>query len=86
MGNGTLFTLPNELIEGRFDGFRIVDGQVKILFQNGEYYEGNFKNNMRNTTGIHYYTNGDFYDGEWLLDRRVGRGRIFLVEGGKING
>lgn len=26
MGNGTLFTLPNELIEGRFDGYRIVDG------------------------------------------------------------
>ncbi len=86
MGNGTLFTLPNELIEGRFDGYRIVDGQVKILFANGEYYEGNFKNNMRNTTGIHYYANGDFYDGEWVNDKRVGRGRIFLAQGGKING
>jgi len=64
-GNGTLLCLPNEIIEGRFDGFKIFDGQVKILFGNGEYYEGNFKNNHRNSTGIHYYINGDFYDGEW---------------------
>ena len=65
-GNGILFSLPNEIIEARFDGFKIIDGQVKILFTNGEYYEGNFKNNHRNSTGIHYYANADFYDGEWL--------------------
>ena len=41
-GNGILFSLPNEIIEARFDGFKIIDGQVKILFTNGEYYEGNF--------------------------------------------
>ena len=43
MGNGIMFTLPNELIEGRFDGYKIIDGQVKILLQNGEFYEGNFR-------------------------------------------
>ena len=66
---------------------------MKMLFVNGEYYEGNMKSNMRNSTGIHYYLNGDHYDGEWTNDRRVGRGRIFLankngkpVMGGKING
>jgi len=26
MGNGVFFTLPNELIEARFDGYRVVDG------------------------------------------------------------
>jgi hypothetical protein len=26
MGNGVLFTLPNEVIEGRFDGYRVLDG------------------------------------------------------------
>jgi hypothetical protein len=81
-----LFSLPNELIEARFDGFKLLDGQVKILFSNGEFYEGNFKHNHRNSTGIHYYKNGDFYDGEWLNDRRIGRGRIFLDDGSKLNG
>lgn len=53
---------------------------------NGEFYEGNFKNNMRNSTGIHYYKNGDFYEGEWQNDRRVGRGRIFMMDGAKLSG
>lgn len=25
-GNGVLYTIPNEIIEGRFDGYRVVDG------------------------------------------------------------
>jgi hypothetical protein len=75
-GNGILFTLPNEIIEARFEGFKIVDGQVKIIMSNGEFYEGNFKNNARNGTGSHYYKSGDFYDGEWSNDRRIGRGRL----------
>jgi len=42
-GNGTLFTPPNEIIEAKFDQANVQDGQVKILFTNGEFYEGNFK-------------------------------------------
>lgn len=85
MGNGTLFTLPNEIIEARFDGFKIVDGQIKILYTNGEFYEGNCKQSSRNLAGIHYYINGDYYDGEWVNDRRVGRGRIFSKNGIKLS-
>jgi len=86
MGNGILFTLPNEIIESRFNGYSVVDGQAKILMSNGEFYEGNLKNNMRNSTGIHYYRNGDFYEGEWQNDKRVGRGRVFKLDGSKMSG
>jgi len=86
IGNGILYSLPNEIIEARFDGYKVTDGQVKILMSNGEFYEGNFKNDMRNSTGIHYYANGDFYEGEWQNDRRVGRGRIFRLDGSKMSG
>lgn len=41
---------------------------------------------MRNSTGIHYYKNGDFYEGEWVNDKRVGRGRIFKSDGSKMSG
>ena len=56
-GSGILYSPPGELIECRFeegaDGkignaqiWKIGDNtQVKMLFSNGEYYEGNFKNN-----------------------------------------
>lgn len=85
-GNGLLFTLPNEIIEARFDGYKVADGQVKILTSNCEFYEGNFKANKRHGTGIHYYSNGDNYDGDWDQDRRVGRGRITFVDGGRLTG
>jgi len=64
-GNGILLTLPNEIIEAKFDGYRVADGQIKILMTNGEFYEGNCKQSKRSATGIHYYKNGDYYDGEW---------------------
>jgi hypothetical protein len=86
MGNGILFSPPNEIIEARFDGYRITDGQFKILFTNGEYYEGQFRNNMRNGTGQHNYKNGDFYEGDWANDRRIGRGRLYMKNGSKLSG
>ena len=86
MGNGMFFTLPNELVEGRFDGYRIIDGQVKILLRNGEFYEGNLRQGQRNATGLHYYINGDFYDGEWQNDKRNGKGRIVAADGSKLSG
>lgn len=85
-GNGILFSLPNEIIEARFDGYKIVDGQVKILLRNGEFYEGNFKNNVRSSTGNHYYKNGDSYEGEWQNDCRIGNGRLVFAFGGKLQG
>lgn len=86
MGNGMFFTLPNELVEGRFDGYRMIDGQVKILLRNGEFYEGNLRQGQRNATGLHYYINGDFYDGEWQNDKRNGKGRIVAADGSKLSG
>ena len=40
-GQGILFSMPNEIIEGRFEGWKVADGIVKIMFVNGEFYEGN---------------------------------------------
>ena len=64
-GTGMLFSPPGELIDCRFelgtDGhgaktWKIGDNtQIKILFSNGEYYEGTFKNNSRNGQGVHFY-------------------------------
>lgn len=85
-GHGILFCAPNEMLECNFDNWRIIDGQVKILFGNGEFYEGGFKNNCRNAMGTHHYACGDVYEGEWLVDKRVNRGRILISDGSRLTG
>jgi|LauGreDrversion4_2_1035121.scaffolds.fasta_scaffold104681_2 hypothetical protein len=44
-----------------------------------------FNNNHRNGVGSQYYGNKDHYEGEWSNGKRIGRGKIFLADGGKLN-
>lgn len=84
-GQGILYSLPNEIIEGRFEGWKVQDGIVKVLFANGEFYEGTMKENQRELTGVMHYANGDIYEGEWFKDKRGGkRGKITQPDGTKL--
>ena len=85
-GQGLLYNAPNEIIEARFDGWKVQDGMVKVLFGNGEFYEGNMKENCREGVGTMYYTNGDTFEGEWFKDKRGGkRGKITMANGSKLS-
>lgn len=86
-GVGIFFSFPNEIIECKFDGWKVADGQAKILFANGEYFEGQIKQGSRCGQGNHYYLNGDTYEGPWDNDRRGGknRGRIKFKDGGMMD-
>ena len=85
-GLGNLFCPPNEIIEGKFDNWELQNSQMKILFSNGEFYEGNFENNARNSTGTHYYKNGDYFDGDWEKDKRIKNSRLYQADGSIIHG
>ena len=39
-GNGVLRNAEGDVIEGRFRDGELVDGQAKVLYANGEYYDG----------------------------------------------
>ena len=42
------------------------EGKGKYIFENGEYYIGELKNNLKHGKGIMYYSNGNIkYDGEF---------------------
>lgn len=56
-------------------------GKIKIMFSDCSYYEGQYKDHMREGFGTHYYPNGDKYDGAWSDDGRVGRGKLFFSNG-----
>ena len=43
------------------------EGNGKYIFEDGEYYIGEFKNDKRNGKGIEYYKNGNIkYEGEFI--------------------
>ena len=43
------------------------EGNGKYIFENGEYYIGQYKNGLRNGKGTMYYSNGNIkYEGDWI--------------------
>ena len=44
-GNGILYSGKNEIVEGRFDKGYVPNGKIRIMFQDGSYYEGKLENN-----------------------------------------
>ena len=54
----------------------------KILYYNdGDRYEGDFKNNIREGKGIMYYNSGDKYEGDWKNDISEGKGIMYFNNG-----
>lgn len=51
-----------------------MSGRARILYSNGEFYEGTVKlHGVKEGKGVYYYENGDVYDGEFVDNKRVGR-------------
>ena len=62
---------------------KIKDGFGKYIYENGNYYEGEWKNYLRNGIGTLYNKNGKIeYIGDWVNDKREGFG-ISHYENGK---
>ena len=76
MGQGILYSGKNEIIEGRFENGAAPHGRVKIMFQDGSYFDGSYSNHRRRGQGLMIYPNGEWYEGEWDDDKRVGRGKM----------
>jgi hypothetical protein len=53
-------------------------GKGKLLFEDGAYYDGEFKEDKMNGRGILYYSEGNpAYDGEWCNDQFNGYGILY---------
>ena len=53
----------------------------KEKYDNGDKYEGYFKNGKREGKGILYYNNGDRKMGDYLNDNPIGKHVLFLNNG-----
>jgi len=56
--------------------------KYKIILDDGDYYIGELKNNMKNGKGIIYYKNGNIkYDGDFVNDKFEGKGKYTMENG-----
>ena len=60
----------------------ICDGKGKYIFENGDYFIGNFSNGLREGQGNQYYENKKLqYEGSWKSDMRNGHGFYYYENG-----
>jgi hypothetical protein len=57
--------------------FGILHGKVKYRNSKGDFYFGDYKNEMRNGKGVNLFPNGDIYSGEYRFGMRNGKGIDF---------
>ena len=62
---------------------RISGYQGKKTYQNGDVYEGWWKDTKRHGQGVFTMANGSVYDGEWKDGRMQGKG-VFTKDNGKV--
>jgi len=62
------------------------NGKGRLEYSNGDVYEGHFKDNMRHGYGVQVYNGGlARYSGEWINDKREGKGDMTVYFKGTEN-
>ena len=80
-GSGILTMVDGMYYSGEWSDGKM-HGRGRMVFDSDEegnpisYYEGEFRNNMREGTGTRLYHSGNLYDGEWLCNLPHGEGRM----------
>ena len=60
------------------------EGKGVLLLNNGNRYEGDFKNNIRD--GICYYASGNMYEGDYKNNKKEGKGVFYFSNGNMYEG
>lgn len=78
--DGKYSSYEGEFVDGMFLG------KGKMIWQNGDIYEGVWKNNKRDGQGTLTCSDGTKYNGEWKNDQRNGVGTQMYNDGGEYFG
>ncbi len=68
--------------KGDLDGNGKREGKGKMTYDSGDYYDGEFENDLRHGHGIYKWKNGNVYEGDWKDGNRHGIGITRLSDGG----
>ena len=55
-----------------------VNGKGKMVYTNGDIYEGDFVNGNSEGQGVYTAKNGDYYTGEWKYAKKDGYGKEYI--------
>lgn len=64
----------------------ILNGETRMHFKSGTYYEGTIVNNLENGYGIKKYSDGSVYKGSWKDGKRNGNGLYIHSNGTQFKG
>ena len=64
----------------------VPEGKGIMYWNNGDRYEGDWKNDKIEGKGIYYYNNGDRYEGDWKNGKREGKGIAYYNNGDREMG
>lgn len=82
----------NEFPLGQYEGERDSQnrrsGTGRMLFTNGDYYEGCYHKNLRHGKGVYVFTsrNGARYNGEFRFGLKSGQGTFYYPDGTRYEG
>ena len=65
---------------------RLPEGKGKIVFKNGEFYEGEFRSGHIHGTGTYHFPDGGVYVGEFDEGKRKGTGTMTWPDGSTYSG
>lgn len=86
---------PGDFISGttRFVGVFVRDadsptysGTGKLIWENGDTFDGGLLKNQRHGKGQFVWANGQIYDGEWVNDKPVGQAKMRFANGNQYEG
>lgn len=58
----------------------------KLIYQDGESYEGAFRDNLFSGDGVFTLKNGDYYEGQFVNGQASGKGCYEWKDGSKYSG
>ena len=61
------------------------EGKGKYTWANGDYYEGEFKNDHYNGKGKYMWANGKYHVGKFQNWKREGKGKAYYLKNGNID-
>ena len=75
-----VINIIKEDINKKRNNGRYVNG--RYIWDDGKYYEGQFKNNLPNGKGIKYYSNGNIlFEGDFINGKFEGKGKYIYGDG-----
>lgn len=76
----------NGYYEGEVNSKEEHHGRGKFVYNSGDKYIGEYRNNKMCGRGTYYFSDGTIYEGEWLDNKKHGHGKMTYPDGGYYEG